>query len=145
MQYLTIDLRKEVIERIKSIQAIKDNLEDAVAELEEIRKRDPLARTKSASEMPSGNSGICEHHVAIMLDAKDKALSAQIMEWKTMLNDYNKGYRLLNDNERNVLELRFIKGHKLERVADELGFSIDYIKKIQRNLLRKMENNILKI
>lgn len=145
MQYLTVDLRKEVIERIKNIQAIKDNLEDARSELEEIRKRDPLARTKAASESTNLNSGVCEHHIAIMLDAKEKALTTQIQEWNTMLNDYNKGYRLLNINERKVLELRFIKGYKIERVANELGYSVEYIKKIQRNLLRKMENNILKI
>lgn len=145
MQYLTIDYRKEVVERIKSIQAIKDNLEDAVAELEEIRKRDPLARTKSASEYPNGNSGRCENHISIILDSKDKALSAQIHEWKTMLNDYNKGYRLLNMNERKVLDLRFIKGYSIEKTANELSFSIQYIKKIQNSMLRKMENNILKM
>ena len=44
---LTMNWRNEIKNRISMIDVIKENLTDVEAELEEVRKRNPLVKTKS--------------------------------------------------------------------------------------------------
>ena len=52
---LTMNWRNEIKNRISMIDVIKENLTDVEAELEEVRKRNPLVKTKSENE----RSGSC--------------------------------------------------------------------------------------
>ena len=142
MYYLTLNLHKEVIERMKMINSIKQNRIDAVAELEEVKKRNPLIRTKSASE--SKHVGRSEKHsIAVILDAKQKALEKQIAEYDSIIYSYEKGYRLLNEQEKEVLKLRYHEDLSQQQTADVMGFSLSHIKQVNASLIDKMIKQLL--
>lgn len=142
MYYLTLNLHKEVIERMKMINSIKQNRIDAVAELEEVKKRNPLIRTKSASESKHGGSSE-KHSIAVILDAKQKALEKQIAEYDSIIYSYEKGYRLLNEQEKEVLKLRYHEDLSQQQTADAMDFSLSHIKQVNASLIDKMIKQLL--
>ena len=142
MQYLTMNLRNETIERIVFIQAIRENRIDANAELEEVKKRNPLIRTKSLSE--SSHHGNSEaHSIAVILDAKQKALEKQIADYDNIIYGYEKGFRLLDEQEKELLKLRYHQHLTQQQAADAMCFSISRIKQINNALLNKMQNQMI--
>ena len=144
MQYLTINQRKETIERIIYYEGIKENLIDARAELEEVRKRDPNVRTKAASESSSKCSGSSDRHdIAIILIDKEKALEKKISDFITILNDYDRGYRLLDDNEKEIIQYKYKQHMTYKDISAVTGYSIQRLKQINNSMLNKMQNQIL--
>lgn len=142
--YLTINYRAEVIRRIQFINSIKENLIDTTAELEEVKKRDGLSRTKSATETSTYSGSADTTHIATILSMKENVLQLKESEYKTILTDFNRGWRLLDESEKSVLDLRYNQNMTAKKVADILGFSEQNIYKIQERALRKMENQITK-
>ena len=69
---LTMNSRNEIKNRISMIDVIKENLTDVEAELEEVRKRNPLVKTKSENER-SGSCGKDDTNIAIILSNKRAA------------------------------------------------------------------------
>ena len=139
MLNLTLDKRKETLERIKQIETIKLNLIDAKAELEEVKKRNPLVRTKSKSESTASGNGDM-YHVAIHFMMKEKELELLIMKYHCIVNDYNRGYRLLTDSEKEVLELRYHKNYSQQMTADTMKYSLARIQQLEASLIGKMVN-----
>lgn len=142
MQYLTLNLRNETVERIVFIQAIRENRIDANAELEEVKKRNPLIRTKSLSES-SHHGGGEAHSIAVILDAKQKALEKQVADYDNIIYGYEKGYRLLDEQEKELLELRYHQHLTQQQAADAMSFSLSRIKQINNVLLNKMQNQMV--
>ena len=106
---LTMNWRNEIKNRISMIDVIKENLTDVEAELEEVRKRNPLVKTKSENER-SGSCGKDDTNIAIILSNKERLLSAQAIEYKSIINDHNKGWKMLNKRQQEILEFRFKDG-----------------------------------
>ena len=142
MQYLTLNTRDETIERICYVESIKENLIDAMAELEEVKKRNPLVHTKSMSES-SGYRGSEAHSIAVIFDAKEKALERQIMNYKSIIYDYEKGLRLLDEQEKELLVLRYKKNMTQLEASYAMGYSISRIKQLNASLINKMQNQIV--
>lgn len=140
--YATVNFKAEVIERVKYIDAIKENYIDALAELQEVRKMDPTVKTKSSSEIPVHSSGGDRTHPAIILSEKKQRLEITVSELRTMINDFERGWRMLSEDERHVLSLRYQQNHTVKKVSEILQFSEENIYKIQSKAIRKMENYI---
>lgn len=141
---LSINWRNEVKKRISTIDAIKENLIDAKSELGEVKKRDPMCKTKSQAESGTANSGGMKIHPAIILSKKEELLQSQILEYQTIVNDFNKGWRTLDDDQKQVLDLRYKKNSTQEQVAKIMGYDARTIRRIESEALRLMEVHMLK-
>ena len=99
---------------------------------------------KSATETSTYSGSADTTHIATVLSMKENALQLKESEYKTILTDFNRGWRLLDESEKSVLDLRYNQNMTAKKVADILGFSEQNIYKIQERALRKMENQITK-
>ena len=140
---LTMNWRNEIKNRISMIDVIKENLTDVEAELEEVRKRNPLVKTKSENER-SGSCGKDDTNIAIILSNKERLLSAQAIEYKSIINDHNKGWKMLNKRQQEILEFRFKDGRTQESIAKELAIDVRTVRRIESEALRIMEIQMLK-
>lgn len=140
---LTMNWRNEIKNRISMIDVIKENLTDVEAELEEVRKRNPLVKTKSENER-SGSCGKDDTNIAIILSNKERLLSAQAVEYKSIINDHNKGWKMLNKRQQEILEFRFKDGRTQESIAKELDIDVRTVRRIESEALRIMEIQMLK-
>jgi hypothetical protein len=124
------------------IDMIENVLEDIRAEIRQIQKKmlKPPSEMKGISYdgMPKGNADHTsldriygrlkklyeeEEHYQKVLDEK--------MELKQKLIEQ---YREITGLENQVLYLRDVRGYKLQEIADELGYTLDYIKHISCKL-----------
>lgn len=140
---LTVDWRDELHERLSKLNEIKDNLESAKAELEVVKQRDPLTRTKSKSE--SCGAGDNTEHISVFLSRRENHLNKLIYEYNAMLNDIDRGWRMLSRKEKNIMEYRFIKGHTQEETSNHYRIDVRTVQRIERKATDKMLMHMTKM
>lgn len=145
--HISIDPRKEIKKRIELKDQLHENLIDAKAEYEELVKMNPTVQAKgSGDKKRNGNNTGCETTDKIIsISLRKKALKKRIAEYEIMVNDFNRGWNLLNDGEKEILTMRFINNMKQEVVAKRLGFDRKTIYSRELEALRKMEAELLDI
>lgn len=141
---LTMNWRKEVKTRIANVDAIKENLIDAKAELEEVKKRDTLAKTKSNAESKSSNTGSNKTHPSIILSDRENMLRIKIAEYETIVNDVRRGWKALDKDQRQILDLRYKQNHTQENVAKVMKYDVRTIKRKESEALNIMEKHMIK-
>lgn len=138
---LTMNWRKEVRERFERLNSLKENLNAAQLELEELNRMYPVGSVPF-DKIP-GNGG-SNSNPAIRFSERKTKLKEQITEYKALINDCEKGIRMLSDNERQTLELRIIHGKTQEECADIMECGITSIKRYENAAYYKMEAQIIK-
>ncbi|MDD3122652.1 MAG: sigma factor-like helix-turn-helix DNA-binding protein [Candidatus Izemoplasmatales bacterium] len=145
MLYITMNYRNEIIKRYRYYESIRENLIDVNAQLEIVKQRDPNSLTKSTSEYKKGNTGSNQTNKAIQLSILDDNLTEQKMCYELIIKDYEKGYRLLSENEKKVLKNRYIRNLTIEKTAEEMSKSIATIKRLTNQALMTLESQMTKI
>lgn len=145
MLYLTMNYRNEIIKRYQYYESIKENLVDINAQLDVVRQRDPNCTTKSQPEQRSGNVGGNKTNKSIQLLMLDDSLSMQKIHCELIIKDYNKGYRLLSEKEKKILNYRYIKNLSIEDTAQETGLGVTTIKRMTNQALNTLESQMTKI
>lgn len=144
--YLTFDATREIKKRIASIGSIKENLIDAKAELEEVRKRNPMVKTKGSGDMMyTGNTGSSETNVCIALPMREKLLEDRIAQYEAIIHDYERGWNLLSEQQKTYMTERFVNFRKQFDVAKELGINERTARRLESEALRIMVNELIKI
>lgn len=144
--YMTIDFRKEIRKRLNYLCSIKENLRDVEAELEEVQKRNPLGATKgSGDSMFTGNTGSSNQSKSVALMNRESKLIELRDEYKAIVNDHERGWRLLTERERKVIEMRYFENHKQDTVARALNCDRKTIYAIESEALRKLESQMLQM
>lgn len=145
--YLSIDQRKEIKERISNIEQIKENLIDAKAEYEEIIQMNPNVKTRGTDDQKnSGGYKIKEQNDKIInMSMRKDALKKRIDEYNIIIKDFDRGWNILSEKEKEILELRYKQNMKQETVARNLKMDRKTIYNIEMNALRKMELELLKL
>lgn len=143
--YMTINYRNEVIKRYRYYESIKENLIDINAQLDVVKQRDPNSQTKSSFELKGNNTGGHKTNKAIQLAMLDDNLAEQKMCYELIIKDYEKGYRLLSEEEKKVLNYRYIKNLSIEKTANEIGVGITTIKRLSNQALLTLESQMTKI
>lgn len=144
--HISLDPRREIKKRIELKKQLEENLKDARAEYDELIKMDPIAKARGSGDIKeNGNSGINNTDKVISMTLRKKALKKKIGEYEVMLHDYNRGWNLLNDTEKEILSMRFIDNLKQEAVAKRLNFERKTIQRKEQEALRKMETELLDI
>lgn len=142
---LAQDWRQEVIERIKNINNIAENLKDAKIQLNVVKERDPRVSSRASGDIQkSRNSGSDQSDPSIRLMMIEEKLQQQIIEYESIIREFEAGWRMLTQQEKEVLEKRYICGFSIQKVSEITGYSDTYIKKISRSAIRKMEIHIIK-
>lgn len=138
---LSFDWKKELITRIENIDNIKENLKDAYAELSIVKERDPICKTSGGGDKPvrsyNGNP-------AIRLSQREEELMKQIAEYKSIIRQHESGWRLLDEEERDILIKRYRLNYKLPAISNEKNMSISTVKRISSRALSKMESQMIK-
>lgn len=144
--YLTINPREEIKKRITMINSVRENLMDAKAELEEVKKRDPLSKTRGSGDSTyTGNTGSERIHPGISLPKRESLLSERVAQYESIVHDFDRGWNLLSDKQKECLTERFINCRKQVEVAKSLGYSERHVKRIENEALMIMESELLKI
>ncbi|WP_294560716.1 sigma factor-like helix-turn-helix DNA-binding protein [uncultured Traorella sp.] len=60
-----------------------------------------------------------------------------------VLYSYEKGYRLFNEQEKEVLELRYHKNYSQQMTADTMKYSLARIQQLEASLIGKMVNAMI--
>lgn len=144
--YMTMDYRKEAKRRIQYIDSIRENLRDAEAELEEVKKRDPLCQTKGSGDYQNrGNSGSDKTPPGVALPMREDKLEDRVKEYRAIVKDFDRGWNLLDDKQRTYLECRYKLNMSSEAAAHEIGYSIRQALRIEEDALRVLDNEILRM
>lgn len=144
--YISLNTRKEIKDRIKNIDMIKENLRDAEAEFEEVLKRDAITKTKGSGDVKfHGNTGSEKTHPGISLPNREEVLKNRIAQYSAMIRDYDRGWNLLSDLQKECLTERFKKGRKQINVARSLGYDERQLRRIENEALSIMEKEMLKV
>lgn len=138
---LTMNWRKEIRERFERLKALKENLISAEMELAELEEMYPVSSVPF-DKVP-GN-GVNPSNPAIRFDERKGKLREQIREYKALINDSEKGIRILSKSERQILELRILHGKTQEECADILGCGVTTVKRYENAAYAKMETQIIK-
>lgn len=142
---ITVDWRSELITRIKCYYDFKQSMDDFKAELDLVKQRDPMTKTRGYDDCKhGGNSGKDDTHIAIRLSDRENKLKCRLAEYQGIINEIDSGMRLLTDVERKVIENRFIENKSIEQTADDLRLSISYIKKLTKSALNKLDSQMIK-
>lgn len=145
MMLLAQDWRQEVIERLRNHKSILENLEDAKAQLEVVKERDPRVSARGSGDIrKSGNSGKDQSDPSIRLMMQEEKLKEQIYEYESIIREFNAGWRVLSQAEKDILTRRFMEGMSIPKVCEATGFSDTYVKKLTRSGIRKMECHLIK-
>lgn len=145
MLYLTMNYRSEVIKRFQNYKSLKLNLLDVQAQLSVVRERDSRTRVKAASECTSSNTSSTESHPAIKLSMMEDTLIDQELTYQLIIKDYEKGYRLLSDQQKQVLHYRYILHMSIDNTADKMKVGTSTIKRLTDEALRILESQMTKI
>ncbi len=142
---LAQDWRQEVIERIKNINNIAENLKDAKIQLDVVKERDPRVSSRASGDIQkSRNSGSDQSDPSIRLMMIEEKLQQQIIEYESIIREFDAGWRVLTEQEKCVLRNRFIEGMSIQKVCEMTGYSDTYVKKLTRTGIRKMECHLIK-
>lgn len=144
--YISLNTRKEIKDRIKNIDMIKENLRDAQAELEEVQKRDPLTNTKGSGDVAwHGNTGSEKTHPGVSLPDREKVLKDRIAQYSAIVHDFDRGWNMLSDQQKEYLTERFKKGRKQKAVAVEMGYDERQARRIENEALSIMDKEMLRL
>lgn len=143
--YITTDFRKEVIKRFEYIDEIEENLDDVLAELQELKQCDPLSKAKGSGDYKGKGSNEYQCSLPVALSMRKDALEVKAKEYQAIINDHIRGMRMLNNIELDVLTYRFKDKQKQETVARTLKCDRKKIRQIENEALRKMENHMVKL
>ena len=138
---LTMNWRKEVRERFERLNSLKENLNAAQLELEELNRMYPVGSVPF-DKIP-GNSG-SNSNPAIRFSERKTKLKEQITEYKSLINDCEKGIRILSKDECQVLELRIVYRKTQEECSEIMQCSQSTIKRYENSALQKMETQMIK-
>lgn len=144
--YLSIDHRKEIKDRISEINKIRENYEDAKAEYDELIKMDPNAKSKGSGD--HHEYSFCQDDPTdkiISMSMRKDALYKRIVEYKSIINDFDRGWNRLSDKEKDILSKRYMQHMKQETIAKKSTMDRKTVYNIEMNALRKMESELLKI
>ncbi len=143
--YLTLDPEREVIKRLRRIDGLRELLRDAKAELEIVEQRNPLVSSKGSGDCAGGhNRGGGRSNPAMVFNAREAALRARIAEYEAILSDHNRGWAKLSLEQRNYLELRFMKagGCKQISAAKAYGYSERQARRMEEAAIRIMTSEL---
>lgn len=138
---LTMNWRKEVRERFERLNSLKENLNAAQLELEELNRMYPVGSVPF-DKIP-GNGG-SNSNPAIRFSERKTKLKEQITEYKSLINDCEKGIRILSKDECQVLELRIVYRKTQEECSEIMQCSLSTIKRYENSALQKMETQMIK-
>ena len=133
--------RKEIRERFERLHSLKENLNNAQLELEELKKMYPV-RSIPFDKIP-GSKGL-DSNPAIRFSERKNKLVEQIADYKALINDCEKGVRMLSENERQILELRILHGKTQEECAEIMQCGITSVKRYENSAYCKMETQLVK-
>lgn len=143
--YMTINYRNEIIKRYRYYESIKENLIDINAQLSVVRQRDPNSMTKSHQEQRKVNTGGNKTNKAIQLSMLDDNLTEQKMCYELIIKDYDKGYRLLSEKEKRILNSRYIRNLSIEETAINENVSVATVKRLTNQALLTLESQMTKL
>lgn len=135
MQYMTLDPEKETKRRLRYIEGVHENLKDAQAELDDLRKRNPLHSRCDFGNRAASNPAIAISH-------REQRLLNKIAEYEVIIGDIDRGWRILDDEERDILSYRFKRNMKQDAVAKIKGCDRSTIYRIEREALKKMASQM---
>lgn len=142
--HVSYDPNKEVKQRIKMIDRLRENLTDLKAEYEEAIKMDPNTSTKGQGDRKGSSSGETVSKILIM-SANKENLQNRIRELTIIINDYDRGWNLLTNEEKDLVTEIFKKGRKQEAVAKEKGMNRSTLYRKVDEALRKMKSEQINI
>lgn len=145
--YLTLDPEREVIKRLRRIDGLRELLRDAKAELEIVEQRNPLVSSKGSGDCSGGhNSGGGRSNPAMIFNAREASLRARIAEYEAILSDHNRGWAKLSPEQRNYLELRFMKGGcKQISAAKAYGYSERQARRMEEAAIKIMASELTRV
>lgn len=145
--YITIDFRTEIKKRLEYIDGIRENLKDIEAELHEVVERNTLSKTHGSGDVKetSGNGSSYYSEPSIELSMREVALRNKQFEYKSIIHDFERGWNLLNQQEKEILINRFQNCQKQETVARHMSIARRTVCNIESEALRKMEHQMIKI
>ncbi len=142
--HVSYDPDKEIKQRIKMIDRLRDNLIDLQAEYEEAVKMDPNTSTKGEGDKTKAGKGESVNKIIVMSLNKEN-LEKRIRELEIIIHDYDRGWNLLNDEERELITAIFKDGRKQEQVAKERNMNRSTVYRKVDEALRKMKSEQLHI
>ena len=126
------DIKKEYLNRyLKSVKRERYILE----EIQRLRE-DKMFPSIVNDGMPKGNKCSDLSYFAVILDEEIEKLKEERLEKVRAYSEISKNIRRMeNDNEREVLTLRYIKGLKWEEICVEMRYSWKHIHRIHSSAL----------
>ena len=130
------DIKKEYLNRyLKSTKREKYILE----EIQRLRE-DKMFPSIVNDGMPKGNKCSDLSDFAVILDEEIEKLKEERLEKVRAYSEISKNIRRMeNDNEREVLTLRYIKGLKWEEICVEMGYSWKHVHRIHSSALNNFK------
>lgn len=143
--YLSLDYRKEIKRRIQYINSIRENLIDAKAELHELEKRNLLSKSYGSGDRKESNGSGSNTDPVITMSQRIKLLRALVADYEAIITDYERGMKLLDETEKDILSMRFGMGMSQNSVAIKTGYDRRSVARKENDALCKMETVINKI
>lgn len=130
------DIKKEYLNRyLKSVKREKYILE----EIQRLRE-DKMFPSIVNDGMPKGNKCSDLSDFAVILDEEIEKLKKERLEKVRAYSEISKNIRRMeNDNEREMLTLRYIKGLKWEEICVEMGYSWKHVHRIHSSALNNFK------
>lgn len=130
------DIKKEYLNRyLKFAKREKYILE----EIQRLRE-DKMFPSIVNDGMPKGNKCSDLSDFAVILDEEIEKLKEERLEKARAYSEISKNIRRMeNDNEREVLTLRYIKGLKWEEICVEMGYSWKHVHRIHSSSLNNFK------
>jgi DNA-directed RNA polymerase specialized sigma subunit len=130
------DIKKEYLSRyIRATRREKRILE----EIQRLRE-DKMFPSMVNDGMPKGNKKSDLSEFAALIDEEIEKLKRERLEKVRAYSDISKKIKAVeNDNEREVLELRYIKGMKWEEICLEMSYSWQHIHRIHSKALENFK------
>lgn len=138
MEVIPVDKKEENQKKIAYLKKYKYAILDEKMILEEIQKlrADKMFPSLAMDGMPHGNGTSDLSEYAARLDEEINKLKVQRLEKVKIYSDISSRIRRVeDDNQRELLMYRYIKGMSWEDVASELGYTWRWTHKLHSKAL----------
>lgn len=131
---MTKEELKEYIETKREIKIIEEKIEFLESKKTSIKSMiiDDMPKPEPEHDRLGGLLGEIEELIDIYNKKQDKLFKQQIKIEKCI-------DKLDNAKERNIMRLRYLEGHKWEKVCVETNYSWENVHRIHRKILSKIK------
>ena len=134
------EINEQKKEYLRSYRAAVKREERILEDIQELRASKAFPAAISYDGMPKGsNQSDLSDYIAI-LDRMIENLKSERLEKVKRREQIEKSIKdIQDDNEREVLRLRYIDGKKWEEICIEMGYSWQWIHKIHSRALKNLK------